>query len=151
MTEPTWSVSGGFEPDGFEPGRFEPDFGIAGAAAEGLDPDELCLARARQQAYRVAYRLVTDPFAPETLNVMEDFLDDAAEVQVAYMTVAARDERQLRARLDDLTASRRARRQEQGPGQEQGLGPEQRPGPEQGPGRDEGLGEGPEEGEGEES
>ncbi|MFI6985887.1 hypothetical protein ACIBSV_46005 [Embleya sp. NPDC050154] len=119
MAEPTWSMPGGFEPDGFEP-----DFGIAGAGAEGLDPDELCLARARQQAYRIAYRLVTDPFAPETLNVMEDFLDDAAEVQVAYMTVAARDERQLRARLDDLTASRRARRQGQGLGQghEQGRG-----------------------------
>lgn len=120
MTEPTWSVPGEFEPD-----EFEPDFGIAGAAAEGLDPDELCLARARQQAYRIAYRLVTDPFAPQTLNVMEDFLDDAAEVQVAYMTVAARDERQLRARLDDLTASRRARRP--GPGQRQGQGHEEGP------------------------
>ncbi|MFJ8746864.1 hypothetical protein ACIRL2_46925 [Embleya sp. NPDC127516] len=129
MAEPTWSMPGGFEPDGFEP-----DFGIAGAAAEGLDPDELCLARARQQAYRIAYRLVTDPFAPETLNVMEDFLDDAAEVQVAYMTVAARDERQLRARLDDLTASRRARRQGQGLGQGLGQGHEQ--------GRGEGEGEG---------
>ncbi|MFE5327241.1 hypothetical protein ACFRCG_12740 [Embleya sp. NPDC056575] len=114
MTEPTWSLPEGFEGGGFEPDGFEPDFGLVGDGVEGLDPDELCLARARRQAYRIAYRLVTDPFAPETLNVMEDFLDDAGEVQASYMAVAGRDERELRSRLDDLTSVRRARRQGEG-------------------------------------
>ncbi|MYS85432.1 hypothetical protein [Embleya scabrispora] len=116
MTEPTWSVPGGFESGSFEPDGFEPDFGLSKQDVDGLDPDELCLARARRQAYRIAYRLVTDPFAPETLNVMEDFLDDAGEVQASYMAVAGRDDRELRSRLDDLTSVRRARRQGRGEG-----------------------------------